>query len=266
MQPGSSGGGPLRARDKFDALAESAFDFSGPVALRKSYIVASTPRSGSALFCARLWRTGLLGAPAGYMGYPGGRLGGAMAKRLQSSSHADYLAKVLGCRTSRNGVFGVKAHFKEFQDTLDLIPQTLNLLSPTTFLYFERRNKLAQAVDMARAEQTVKSVVVRKPNAPPRYNRTLISKYLGSLERGRLGWMRWFESNAIKPRIVTLEDLIADESAVVRGIVEFLGVQDDEPERVRPLIEVEAPDDRISVEWATRFEREIRCGIRTKGA
>jgi len=245
------------------ALSDSAFDFPRSVAMRRSYIVASTPRSRSAMFCAQLWKTGVLGAPFEYLDYPGGQFGSEMAKRLEPASHADYLAKVVACRTSRNGVFGVKVNFKDFQETLVRAPETLNMLSPTTHIYFDRQDKLAQAVDMARALAGDKQVSGREQVAPPlRYDRNLISKCLGSLERGRLGWMRWFEANAVVPFVVTYEDLAADPTGVVRDIVKLLGVQDDEPEEIHPPTEVETRSNRINEKWASRFRREIRAGIR----
>jgi len=252
---------------KVAAPAAKALDFPRPVALRKSYIVASTPRSGGALLCAQLWKTGVLGAPAEYLSYPGGRFGGRMAKRLEPSSPAEYLAKVIACRTSKNGVFGVKVDFKDFQKTLVRIPETLSLLAPITYIYVDRRDRLAHAVGLARAVQSSRRASARSPRAAPlRYDRNLISKCLGLLERERLAWMRWFESNGIEPLVVAYEDLIADKAGVVRGIVEFLGVQSDEPERIRHLTEAELRTGGIKEEWAARFEREIREGIRLQEA
>jgi LPS sulfotransferase NodH len=266
-QVGSAGNRPHRKYDKVAAPADRALDFPRPVALRKSYIVASTPRSGSAFLCARLWKTGVLGAPAEYLSYPGGRLGGKMAKRLEPSSHADYIAKVIACRTSKNGVFGVKVHFKDFQETLVRVPEILNMLAPVSYIYVDRRDKLAHAVELARAAQTNRRVSALPQRAAPLcYDRNLISKCLGSLERAKLDWTRWFESRGIDPFVVTYEDLAADKARVVRSIVEFLGVQGDEPEKVRHLMEFELRTGGIKEEWAARFEREIREGIRFRRA
>ncbi len=43
---------------------DARLDFPRSVPLRRSYVVASSYRCGSTLFCSELWRTGLLGAPA----------------------------------------------------------------------------------------------------------------------------------------------------------------------------------------------------------
>jgi LPS sulfotransferase NodH len=257
-----AGARPHRADGGAADLWARRFDLPGPVMLRKSYIVASTPRSGGSLLCAKLWQTGVLGAPSEYLGYPSSRFARRMAARLAPSSPADYLAKVLARRTSRNGVFGAKAYFKDFIEGLGKSAEELSLLSPVTYIHMDRRDKLAQAVSMVEALLSEGSAFTqRKGLAAPRYDRDLISKYVGLLERGRLSWTRWFEANSIVPFVVTYEDLIADQTRVVRSIVELLGAQDDEREEVHPLPQFEEQSEASSSAWATRFEREIQRGI-----
>jgi LPS sulfotransferase NodH len=267
MKVGSAGDRPRRGKNKVATLADGVFDFPRPAPLRKSYIIASAPQAGGAFLCAQLWKTGALGAPSEYLAYPGGRLGGKMAKRLHASSHADYIAKVIAHRTSRNGVFGVKALFKDFQQTLDRVPEALSLLSPVSYIYLERRDRLAHAVDVARAMQANQQAFVRGQRAAPlRYDRDLISKCLGLLERERLGWTRWFESRGVEPLVVAYEDFAADKAGVVRRVVEFLGVQGDEPEEVRHPVKFKLRASRVRGRWAARFEREVRDGIRLRRA
>lgn len=261
-QDEAAGAGARRAREQAAAaidLSARRYDYPGPVALSKAYIVASTPRSGAAWFCANLWQTGVLGAPADYLGYPNQRVARRLARRLDASSATDYLAKVLGCRTSGNGIFGTEAYFKAFTHTLGLAPEALSQLTPVTYIYFERRDHLAQAVSMARFEQTRRGALEKK--IPPQYERDLISKYLGVLERAQLSWTRWFEENGIDPFVVTCEDFVAHEDGVVGNIVDLLGVRGDAPEAVRLPRPVRPPIGRIDP-WATRFEHEIRMGVR----
>lgn len=265
MKVESAGERARRGKNKVAAPADGVFDFSRPAPLRKSYLVASTPRAGGAYLCAQLWKTGALGAPSEYLAYPGGRLGGKLAKRLQPSSHADYLAKVIAHRTSGNGVFGVRALFKDFQQTLLRVPETLSLLSPLSYIYVERRDRLAHAVDLARAMQANRRVSVRGQRAAPlRYDRDLISRCLGLLERERLGWTRWFESRGVEPLVVTYEDVVADKAGVVRRVLAFLDVQEGEAEKVRHPTKLKPRASRVRERWAARFEREVREGIRVR--
>jgi LPS sulfotransferase NodH len=264
--PGEAvGSRPRRRNDRIATaidLSAGRFDFLGRVMPRRSYIVASTPRSGGTLLCAKLWQTGVMGAPTEYLGYPSGGFARKMAARLTPSSPADYLTKVLARRTSKNGVFGAKVYFKDFIEGIGQSAEVLSLLSPVTYIYMDRRDKLAQAASMAQALLTDGSASThRQPPVASRYDRDLISKYLGLLERGRLSWTRWFEANSIVPFVVTYEDMVADPIRAVCSIVELLGAQDDEPDEVRHLPEIDEQSDGSATTWAARFACELQRGI-----
>jgi len=237
-----------------------AFDLPGPVPLRKSYIVASTPRCGSTFLCTRLWATGVLGAPAEYFGYHK-RVGTKMMERLDAASDADYLRKLLACRTSKNGVFGMNTEFNDFEEALRRLPGLLAALAPVTYVYVERPDQLVQAAFMAKSVQIdALPAGQKKQPAALQYDRDLISKWLGRIERQRLGWMRWFDANGIVPFVVSYEKFTTNPAAAVRSVVELLGVENDKRQQVRVAL-AERPSDRISKEWAARFEREIQSGI-----
>ena len=75
-----------------------ATGLSSSVPLRKSYIVASTDRSGSTFFCSLLWQTGVLGAPAEYWNFrsrPG-------AKPIGTADDGASQRFVTGATISRN--------------------------------------------------------------------------------------------------------------------------------------------------------------------
>jgi trehalose 2-sulfotransferase len=257
-------------------LADERLDFGDPVPLRKSYIVASTDRCGSTFLCSLLWQTGLLGAPTEYWNYRRSAdspsrtraratsVGNQMMDRLGATSPADYLDKLLTCRTSPNGVFGVKAHSLDFVEALRQFPTMLDLLAPVTFIYIRREDKVAQAVSMAKAAQTGAWVSLAKPKTQNlQYDRDLIAKCLSYVERQDRDWGSWFEANNITPFVVTYENLTANTANVVRSIVELLGVQDDPPHQVH-LPEFEKQGDETNEEWVARFRRESRTGGRRR--
>lgn len=234
-------------------LTDERFDFRRSVPLRKSYIIASSYRCGSTFLCIGLWQTGLLGAPWEYLNYNFEL--GAMTARLQATSPADYLRKLLACRTSRNGVFGMKAHFPHFEAGLKRYPQLLEALSPVSYVYINRRDKLAQAISMAKAFQTKSWTSLAEPDRTAlRYDRQHIARCLEEAETQRLGWLRWFETNNITPLVVNYEDLLIDRASVVQGIADLLEVEGGEADEV-DLVKIEKQGDRINDEWIERFRR-----------
>lgn len=244
-------------------MADRRLDFPHSVPLRKSYIVASSPRCGSTFFCKELWETGVLGAPAEYINYrnrPTAKMiGYRMVERLDAATPAEYFAKLLACRTTRNGIFGLKTHFEHFEAAYEAFPDMLNVLAPVTFIYIERKNRVAQAVSLAKALQTDSwtSLNDRKVGSL-KYDRDLIAKCIVRIEQQTRAWLRWFEHNRIEPFVVTYEELAADKAAVIRSVLQLLGAQSDEPEPVKvPTIEKES--DNTNKEWIARFEEEMKA-------
>jgi trehalose 2-sulfotransferase len=242
------------------SLTNPAFDISGAAPARRSYIVASTPRSGSTFLCTRLWATGALGAPAEYFGYQK-EVGSKMMERLQASSPADYLQKLLACRTSHNGIFGLNLEFHDFDEALRRFPGLLAALHPLNYVFIDRRDRVVQAAFMARDVQSdVKPRAVHQRRGALRYDRDAISKWLGRIERQRLGWMRWFAANRIEPFVVNYDQLISNPEAVINSIVNLMGVANNEQRPLRVAL-AKRPSDRVSEAWAARFEREVAFGI-----
>jgi trehalose 2-sulfotransferase len=229
------------------------FNHFGP--LRKSYIVASSYRSGSQYLCWRLWQTGLLGAPSEILN-PTSELR-VLTNRLKAHSPADYIAKLLARRTSRNGVFGIKAHFHHFEAFLKEYPALLELLSPTTYIYITRDDKIAQAVSMAKALQTDAWTSRMEDGSKPVliYNPQMIAHCLADIEQQDLAWRQWFESQNITPFIVTYDKLTSNTAGVIRSIIELLGVQNDEPEEVH-VPPARKQGDETNQDWIERFQRE----------
>jgi trehalose 2-sulfotransferase len=235
-------------------------DFPAAIPLRKSYIVASSYRCGSTFLCTALWKSGLLGAPTEYVNIDPGNAAipsatepGRLMVRFGATSPEQYFSKLLQHRTGRNGIFGMKAHAHHFEAALAWCPSMLRLLAPTTFIYINRRDKVAQAISMAKAMQTNAWIsfdpVTRKDT---RYDPDFIEQCMNEIEQQRLGWWRWFEASGITPFVVTYEDALADKDAVVRSIVELLDVQNDVPEKIN-LPDVKKQSDQTNAEWASRF-------------
>jgi trehalose 2-sulfotransferase len=245
----------------------SGLDFPAVGPLQKSYVVASSYRSGSTYFCSLLWKTGVLGAPAEYVNTGDGRqLREVMARRLQSTSPEDYFKKLLACRTSSNGVFGMKAHYDHFEQALNWCPTMLDLLSPISYIYLTRRDYIAQAVSMAKAIQTDRwTSTDREIRTVLRYDGYLIRRCLEDIHRQKVGWLRWFELNNVTPLVLNYEELIAGTGDIIDKVVEFLNVPQERSSEIHPPT-VEKLGNRVNVEWAARFRREALSASSWRGS
>ena len=255
-------------------LTDPQFDFAEPAPLRKSYVVASSDRASSTLLCRLLWQTGRLGAPweylnssfenvRGTLAAPANRsIASTMVQRLGARDPGAYIARLLACRTSSNGVFGLKSNFSDLKSALDEFPNLLNALAPVTYVYVDRRDKLIQAAS------AVKSLLASglagefgtATGGHLLYDRDMISKSLGKLERNRLHWWRWFEKNGIAPLVVYHEDVKADGAEDVRTIAAALDVSYDTDQIVLPPFDQRS--DPVIEEWAARFGQEVAGGIK----
>jgi LPS sulfotransferase NodH len=217
----------------------------------KVYVVASSYRSGSTHLCHCLWETGVLGAPWEYLNYENDMR--VMLLRLGASGVTDYFIKLLACRTSRNGVFGVKAHFHHFEAAFKAFPGMLKALPPVQFIYINRRDKVAQAVSMAKSIQTNAWLSLSRPRRTPLfYSADFIAACLEEVEAQTQGWMQWFAANGIKPFNVDYEDLLSDEQGIIDSIIALMNVASDEPDLV-VLPKVERQSDAINAEWIRRY-------------
>src|ERR1700736_246958 len=175
------------------SMTDERLDFNDAAPLRKAYLVASSYRCGSTYFCWLLWKTGALGAPSEVLNSTTKQLQ-TMMGRFKAYSPSDYIAKLLAHRTSKNGVFGMKVHFPHFEAFLKQYPALLEALSPMTYIYIHREDKVAQAVSMAKALQTNQwSSRMENGSKPPlRYDRVLIAKSMKEIELQDAGWLQWF--------------------------------------------------------------------------
>lgn len=236
-------------------MTDERLDFKRSTPLAKSYLIASSYRCGSSYLCWLLWKTGLLGAPSEVLN-PTSELP-QFINRFKTSDPSDYITRVLERRVSRNGIFGVKAHFHHFEAYQKQYPPLLKRLAPVTYIFISRPDKVAQAVSMAKALQSNRwhSRMEGGPKPTLHYDREMIANCLDDIEEQDLAWRRWFKAHEVSPFEVSYNDLTKDAAGVVRGIIKLLGVENDEPEEVY-VPSVDKQGDETNNEWIERYERE----------
>jgi LPS sulfotransferase NodH len=243
-----------------DTGYEGKFDFAlrenGP---ERTYLLASVPRAGSTYFSHLLWRTGCLGAPLEYLNFePAGPYGFAAnspetQRRLWRS--------VLRRRCSPNGVFALKAFPPQLdhlqRNNPSLLEEVLATVLPrgqSRVVFLRRRDRLAQAVSYARADQSgVWRKEQEKAAAPmPEYSDEALEAAERGIAHQEAGWEQMFEALKIDPLTVWHEDALADGAAVAQSVADYVNVTIEASAAVA-VPAVEKQSEGNSREWAERF-------------
>jgi LPS sulfotransferase NodH len=240
---------PTRENDSYDRLF---FEFER-TETRFSYLVCSVPRSGSSLLCELLTGTGIAGAPAEFL-HPDKRA--ALSARWGVETLDEYVRELLARKTSPNGVFGIKAHWGQYQPALgETDPR--EVFPNARVVLITRRDRLRQAVSWVRALQTNKWVDRDRPRVerPAAFDYEHITRKLRRIDREERFWESLCERYGITPHRVVYEELIADREQVVRSVLEAVGVE------LRAELRLPAPvlgpqADELSDEWVERYQAE----------
>lgn len=251
-----------------DPRNERSWDAAPFAGTRRTYVIASTPRTGSTLFANALWDTGRAGAPKEYLnpmqvrdfgvrfGSPPRRLAYRLldgplvalaGQTVDDDGMRAHLAQVLAVRTGGNGWFGLKLHHHHFERWWHVVE---DVLEPVAWLYVRRQDTLGQAISWELALQTGRWASSQRSWFPPMYSRARIQRRLDAIARAENGWSAFFAARRITPHVVAYEDLAADLDGVVRGALRHLGEPDDAP-TVRPSQRPQA--NAISQDWRARF-------------
>jgi len=130
-----------------------------------SYVICTSPRSGSTLLCSLLASTGVAGTPESYFHRPSlSEWAGALGVAQEPDGGTHYLQKLFEAAqthgTTGNGVFGLRLQ----RDSFAFLFQTLHQLhpdesssvacfervfGPTLFVHLSREDKLAQAISLS---------------------------------------------------------------------------------------------------------------------
>jgi len=182
---------------------------------------------------------------------------GAMQKRLGGNNAADYLARVVSCRTSRSGVFAIKvfaSHLRgagmELDDLLRMLP------GEKTLVHLRREDVDAQAVSALIASQS--GVWQHEQLTPMRlkYRPLQIKRLRDRMRRSVQYWQESFAAIGHQPLEITYESLRDDTEATLARIASAVGV----PFDVSPADLPDLP--RVAQEtkqdWLTRWH-EVRA-------
>ncbi|MCB1501723.1 MAG: hypothetical protein KDK07_18375 [Bauldia sp.] len=218
--------------------------------LRK-YIICSSQRSGSKLYCQLLKMTGVLGAPSEFL------VLSKVEARAAEAGENDLARIVLGRlaeKASPSGIAGVKLHFHEFSALTGRVPLE-SFGGFDVWVYIDRRDRAAQAVSLATAWQTNQFSSRKEATGEAAYSFELISKAVDRLDEDKIGWRRYFDAHDIRPHGVIYEDVMDEPERSVSIVLDAFGVAAENPIRLADVrSEIQRTDE--TREWAERYRAE----------
>ena len=247
-----------------------------------SYVICTSPRSGSTLLCKLLAATGVAGNPESYFHRPSvsewlAYLGLASETSISESDTLATVFRAVIAKGSRDtGMFGLRLQ----RDSFDFFVQKLAVLHPepasdpnrfeaafgrTLFIHLTRLDKVEQAVSNVKAEQTGlwhmapdgTELERLAPPSTPVYSADEIRARYYRLTASDREWTHWFEMQGIAPLRITYEALCSDPIRILREILVRLGLTCDTANGVAPAVAKLA--DETNQDWVARFrlERDI---------
>lgn len=233
----------------FDHEMSTACDISQDLKPSQKYCIASTPRSGSTLISKMLLSTGLAGAPKEYLST---LLIQAWLRQRENKKNLNldyYIRDLHARRTSPNGVFGMKIHWRQIEEMAKKISFAAigpHLNDIDKFIFISRKDKISQAISYYIANNTGvfhsdHEVWLSELSVPqPPFNSTQILKHLRDILREEEGWEQFFKEQKKPVHRICYEEFISDYQAQCGKIFNFLTINAPLPEEL-PTKEMKKP-------------------------
>ncbi|TVP82132.1 Stf0 family sulfotransferase [Thioalkalivibrio sp.] len=210
----------------------------------KIYVIASQPRSGSHYLAGLLRGTGRAGVPLEYFHKGHWKL---WVKRCRRENPLSAFRILCQLRTTSNGMFGVKTHWRQFQYACTL--RLENEFKGANFVQITRDDLLGQAISFVIASQTGAWIHDHQPCSEPQYSFPAIQRAIGAIISERGHWDRFFALTGINPLRITYENLTQQRDATMDLVCQRLGIEWTATEAAQ--LRVQRTD--RSIEWRERF-------------
>lgn len=243
-----------------------------------SYLICSTPRTGSTLLCGLMSSTTVAGRPESYFRQPDEELWANRWDIVRSSDgafeYAEFVRAALAAGRTDNGMFAARIMW----GTMDYLVDRLGTVCPalaggdlgllnlvfghTRFIYLHREDVLAQAVSWHRAEQTnvwheAVQEESKQPEREPSFDFDQICSFVQTIGEHNSAWRAWFSAVGVRPHTVRYEDLDAEPVGVAREVLDFLGLELPPGRLIRTRHRRLA--DEVNAQWIDRYRAELAC-------
>ena len=206
----------------------------------QSYIICTTPRSGSNLLCDLLSSCHKMGRPAEFLNVKSFLVPFSNKHSLirddSSIDMSSYIALVARKFSTQNSVFGIKVLFDQFQPFFKVNSFKQNLQN-SHFIWLTRKDVVAQAVSMYIADETNEwtsqdEIRNREQEKTSRrkqvkFDVDKISRFVDKLAYENANWHTFFSVNNIEYKQVFYEDILNDTNNTCHRICNFCDVQTD---------------------------------------
>jgi trehalose 2-sulfotransferase len=236
---------------------------------QRSYIVASSPRTGSYLLCEGLEATGIAGRPTEVFSPEFQDIWCRRWALGPTPTFDKYLEAAIRHGTTGNGVYGLKIHWMHVNTLASqagyrgYAAGVLEQLFPgAAYVRIVRRDRRAQALSFFRARATnewwrIEGVKNEQSNGhQPVFDDTTILALEAQLAQQDLAWDRHFRECGIQALMVEYEALVADYYREVARVLRFLGL-DEETARAIPPPRLVRQADALTEEWRQLLEKSL---------
>ena len=189
------------------------------------YIICSSQRTGSYLLCRQLINAGI-GVPQEYFNPRHRKL---LCRRwnLDVQDKQAYLHALYARRTTPNGAWGTKLHWRQYTNNRAALEQ--ELLDGARYLFIYRTDVTAQAVSLHIALVTGIWGFDGVRTRPGRLDFHLgdvdhVAQCTWMIHRQNEAWRNFFAARQITPLDIPYEDFAADQQGFLRRIGRFLGL------------------------------------------
>lgn len=239
-------------------------------ALREaSYLICTTPRSGSYLLSGGLRSTGVAGRPQEYFD-------AVFEPQWRNDLHIgrddEFLPAIRTAGTTPNGVFGAKVLYFQFENLQkhlgaaypQLLPESPEAISaafgPTKFIWLRREDKTLQAISWFRAVKTDQwyDLTDESPLEPRtlEFDAAKIAEMKRTLENYDEQWRAYFERHQVSVFEIIYEDFAQEYEATIQRVLEFLAPAWLHKART-PASRLRRQADDVTFEWLHRFSQEM---------
>ncbi len=247
-----------------------------------TYVICTSPRSGSTLLCDLLAATGVAGNPGSWFHRPSlDDWARGLHVSRQEDDEAAFVSRLFEAArelgSGSGNLFGLRLQrhsFSFFFETLRTLHPGASSdvesfersFGPTFYIHLYRENKVEQAVSYVRAQQSGLWHVAADgseleraaPHRDPHYDVAAIENQVRVFTEFDRLWSAWFAQERIEPMRLSYARLADDPVAATRVLLERLGVDPGAADHIEPGVSKMA--DAITEDWISRFQAEADSG------